>query len=83
MAIYANPEVQKCVDAWTSTGDLTVITDLCTKAQAQYYNDAPYIWLGATKLPFGAGSVVWNKTIVNSLLLDPLLDRLRHRSSTQ
>jgi len=71
-AVYANPTVQKCVDAWTSTGDVTQIKTLCTAAQQQIYNDAPYIWLGTVKLVFGGGSVAYNKNVVQSALLDAL-----------
>jgi len=71
-AIYANPVVQKCVDSWTSTGNLTTIRDLCTQAQLQMYNDAPYIWLGTVKLVFGGGSVAYDKNVVSGGLLDPL-----------
>jgi ABC-type transport system substrate-binding protein len=71
-AIYANPVVQKCVDAWTSTNDVTQIKSLCTAAQLQMYNDAPYIWLGSIKLVFGGGSVAWNKNVVKGMLLDPV-----------
>lgn len=71
-AIYANPTVQKCVDGWTSTNDLSVIKSLCTAAQKQMYDDAPYIWLGAIKLVFGGGSVAWDKTIIKGGLLDPV-----------
>ncbi len=71
-AIYANPTVQKCVDAWTSTADLSLIKNLCTQAQSQMYNDAPYIWLGAIKLVFGGGSVAWQKSVVKGMLLDPV-----------
>jgi ABC-type transport system substrate-binding protein len=71
-AIYANPTVQKCVDAWTATGDVTLLTNLCTAAQKQVYDDAPYLWLGTVKLAYGGGSLVWDNTVVKSLLLDPL-----------
>src|SRR5208283_456441 len=71
-AVYANPTVQKCVNAWTSTGDVTQIRTLCTAAQQQIYNDAPYIWLGTVKLVFGGGSVAYNKNVVQSALLDAL-----------
>jgi hypothetical protein len=36
------------------------------------YNDAPYIWLGALKLVFGGGSVVWDKNVVSGMLVDPV-----------
>jgi len=71
-AVYANPTVQKCVDAWTSTGDVTQIRTLCTAAQQQIYNDAPYIWLGTVKLVFGGGSVAYDKNVIKSALLDAL-----------
>jgi len=45
---------------------------LCTAAQKQMYDDAPYIWLGAIKLVFGGGSVAWQKSVVKSALLDPV-----------
>jgi len=71
-AIYANPIVQKCVDAWTSTNDVNQIKQLCTAAQLQMYNDAPYIWLGSIKLVFGGGSVAWQKSVVSGGYLDPV-----------
>lgn len=71
-AIYSNPTVQACVDAWTSTNDVNTIKGLCTAAQKQMYDDAPYIWLGAIKLVFGGGSVAWDKNVVKSALLDPV-----------
>jgi len=71
-AIYSNPTVQACVDAWTSTNDANTIKSLCTAAQKQMYDDAPYIWLGAIKLVFGGGSVAWQKSVVKSALLDPV-----------
>ncbi len=71
-AVYANPIVQKCVDAWTSSANVSNIMQLCTAAQLQYYNDAPYIWLGATTLVFGAGSVCYEKNVIKSMLFDPV-----------
>jgi len=71
-AIYANPTVQKCVDSWTATADVNYIKQVCTAAQLQMYNDAPYIWLGTVKLVFGGGSVAWQKGVVKSALLDPI-----------
>jgi hypothetical protein len=48
-----------------------MLKDLCTSAQAQIYQDAPYVWLGTVKLLFGGGSVAWQKGVVKSLLVDP------------
>jgi len=71
-AIYSNPVVQTCVNDWTTVSDPSVITAACTAAQKQFYDDAPYIWLGAIKLVFGGGSVAWQKNVIKSALLDPI-----------
>jgi ABC-type transport system substrate-binding protein len=71
-AIYSNPVVQKCVNDWTNGASNSTLISDCTTAQKQVYNDAPYAWLGTLKLVFGAGSLVWNKNVVKSMLLDPV-----------
>jgi ABC-type transport system substrate-binding protein len=71
-AIYSNPTVQACVNGWTNGSDNATLTSLCTKAQAQVYNDAPYYFLGTLKLVFGAGSIAWKSSVVKSMLLDPV-----------
>jgi peptide/nickel transport system substrate-binding protein len=70
---YSNPTVQACVNAFTSTNVVTTIQNLCTAAQKQIYNDAPYAWLGTFGLwlPPG-GSLVWQQGIVKSFLVDPV-----------
>lgn len=72
-ALYYNPIVQKCVDSFTQTTDVTTIQGLCQAAQQQIYNDAPYAWIGVFGLwsPSG-GSLVWKKGVVNSFLVDPV-----------
>jgi peptide/nickel transport system substrate-binding protein len=70
---YSNPTVQACVNAFTSTNNVSKIQQLCTAAQAQIYNDAPYAWLGTFSLwlPYG-GSLVWEQGVVKSFLVDPV-----------
>ena len=59
-AIYYNPTVQACVNAMTSTSNISAIQTLCKPAQAQIYNDAPYAWIGQITLWGQAGgSLVW------------------------
>jgi peptide/nickel transport system substrate-binding protein len=71
-AIYSNPVVQGCINSFTNTTDVSLIKQLCTSAQTQLYNDAPYGWIGSFKLWFGDGSIVWQKSVVKSFLLDPV-----------
>ena len=71
-AIYSNPTVQKCVNGFTTISDATQLISLCTTAYTQVYNDAPYIWLGTIKPFFGAGSLVWQKSVVSGFYVDPV-----------
>jgi ABC-type transport system substrate-binding protein len=70
---YSNPVVQQCVNAFTQTNDVSKIQQLCTAAQKQIYDDAPYAWLGTFGLwlPPG-GSLVWKTGEVKSFLVDPV-----------
>jgi peptide/nickel transport system substrate-binding protein len=70
-AIYYNPSVQTCVNAMTSTSNISAIQALCKPAQTQIYNDAPYAWIGQITLWGQAGgSLVWNTKVVSSFLVD-------------
>jgi len=69
-AIYSNPTVQACVNAFTTTANVTQIQGLCTSAQNQIYKDAPYAWLGVNKLWYVDGSLVWQKGVVQNFYVD-------------
>lgn len=71
-AIYYNPVVQTCIDDLTNGTPQAALITACTTAQAQVAHDAPYVWLGAVKLFFGGGSIVYNNQIVKSFLIDPV-----------
>ena len=73
---YSNPIVQKCVNDFGTTADMTQIVTDCTAAQRQIYNDAPYDWLGTFGLwlVYG-GSTVWNNHVIkNTMMFDPSWD---------
>jgi len=74
-AVYYNPIVQKCVNAFTTISDATQIQSLCKTAQGQIYNDAPYAWIGLLSawLPSG-GSIVYNTHQIKSLMVDPVFN---------
>jgi hypothetical protein len=61
------------VNSFTSTNNITKIQQLCTAAQKQIYDDAPYAWLGTFGLwlPPG-GSLVWKNGVVKGFLVDPV-----------
>ncbi len=69
---YSSPSVQACVTAFTSSANVSNIQSLCKVAQAQIYNDAPYVWLGFYKLWYSSGSLVWQTGVVKGFLLDPV-----------
>jgi peptide/nickel transport system substrate-binding protein len=71
-AIYSNPAVQACVNAFTSLSNTTQIQSLCKAAQQQIYNDAPYVWFGVLSLWYAGGSEVWQKGVVSNFYLDPV-----------
>jgi len=70
---YSNPTVQNAIVTFTSSTDTSTIQAAVEEAQAQIYNDAPYIWLGTHSLwgPAG-GSLVWKPSIIASFMTDPL-----------
>ncbi len=73
-AIYCNPVVQKAVDAFTSSSNVTYIQSMEKQAETQIYNDAPYGWIGTLGLLGSAGgSLVWQKDVISGFLLDPLM----------
>src|SRR5579872_4896740 len=70
---YSNPTVQKCVDAFTATTNVSLIQNLCTAAQAQIQKDAPYAWLGTFGLwGVAGGSLAWKSSVVKSFYVDPV-----------
>jgi peptide/nickel transport system substrate-binding protein len=75
-AIYYNPVVQACDNSFVSTAPLSQVEALCTAAQKQIYDDAPYAWVGTLGLWDGAGSIVYNKDVIKSVGYDPLWDGL-------
>ena len=68
---FSTPAVQACVNAFTSSSNATAIQDLCAKAQAQIYTDAPYATLGYANLWYYSGSLVWKTGVIKSFALDP------------
>jgi len=71
---FSTPQVQACVNSFTSTSNVAQIQALCTTAQAQIYKDAPYAWIGYAKLWYYTGSLVWKTGTIKSFDLDPVWD---------
>jgi len=71
-ASYSNPTVQACVNAFTEYSNASQIQAICTPAQAQIYNDVPYVWIGFPKLWYASGSFVWKTGVVKNFYLDPV-----------
>lgn len=69
-AIYSTPTAQACVNDLTDGASNATVTADCTAMQAQVAQLVPYVWIGAPKLFFGSGSIVWNNHIVKSALPD-------------
>jgi peptide/nickel transport system substrate-binding protein len=71
LAVYSNPIVQQCVNSWFNGTSISQITDICTEAQQQIYNDAPYVFM-VPRLWYVDGSTVWEKNgPIASFYMDP------------
>jgi ABC-type transport system substrate-binding protein len=70
-AVYDNPKVDQDVSLLYTSANETQHISALTDAQQQIYNDAPYAWLGTYKLWGIDGSVVWNKSVIQSMLFEP------------
>jgi peptide/nickel transport system substrate-binding protein len=71
---YGNFETNNTValvNLMDSSNNQTAILSLMKAAQADVYNLAPFIWIGAIEYPFGDGSVVWQKSVVSNLYYEP------------
>ncbi|MGO9643750.1 MAG: ABC transporter substrate-binding protein [Candidatus Bathyarchaeia archaeon] len=68
--IYGSPNVQPCLDAFSTTASVTEIQQLCTIAQKQIYDDAPMTGLGVVRLWDGGGTICWDKSVVAGFLGD-------------
>jgi len=71
-AIYTNPGVQACLNAFEDGNTTAQIQAACGAAQKQIYNDVPYVWLGTNGLYDQAGTVVWKNSVVKGMYGDPL-----------
>ncbi len=70
-AIYSNPTVQAAINAFTTSQNVSYIQALVRQAETQIYNDAPYAWLSVNRLWYSGGSLVWQKGVIKSFLMDP------------
>jgi len=71
---YANWETNNTValvNAFESTTNQTALLNLEAKAQADVYNQAPYIWIGVIEYPYGDGSDVWQTSVLKNVYTDP------------
>ena len=67
IGIYYNSKVQACISAFFDSSNTSYIESLCSTAQAQIYNDAPFINFGTSLWDF-TGTVAWSKSVVSTSL---------------
>ena len=73
-AIYNNPVVDSAVGTLVSSSNMTLVLQQLAIAQIQVYDDAPYAWLFAGKLPLVDGSYAYNKNVIGSFYMDFALE---------
>ena len=71
---YANPTVQACVNAFLTQTNTATVQSLCTAAQAQVQNDAPYFWIGVPEFPNFDSTMVWKTGVITGFEYEPIVD---------
>jgi ABC-type transport system substrate-binding protein len=71
-AIYSTPTTQACITAFENGSSTAQIKSICSAAQKQIYDDAPYIWLGSNGLWDLSGTIVWRTSAISNMYGDPL-----------
>jgi ABC-type transport system substrate-binding protein len=71
-AIYSTPLQIACTNSFFNGSSNATILSICTQAQSQFYNDAPYFDYAVLKYVFGDSSPAWNLAVVKNGYLDPL-----------
>ncbi|MDA4130624.1 MAG: ABC transporter substrate-binding protein [Thaumarchaeota archaeon] len=70
-AMYSTPNTQACISSFLVTTNTSQIQSVCSKAQADVYNDAPYIFFTNRLWDGAAGTIAWRKDLISSFSLDP------------
>jgi len=70
-AMYSTPNTQACVSAFLVSTNSSYLQSICSKAQADVYNDAPYIFFTNRLWDGAAGTIGWRKDLVSHFSLDP------------
>ena len=70
-AAYSNPTVNNAVRLLSSSTDVSQIVAALTAAQAQIQDDAPYAWIGYSKLWMTEGSFVWDRNLIKEVMFEP------------
>ncbi len=71
-AIYSTPITDACQEAFFNGSSVATIQSICTQAQTQIYDDAPYWGWGICKYLFGDSSPAWDSNVVQNAYMDPL-----------
>ncbi len=70
IAAYYNPTVQACITSFFNGSSTSNVLSICTQAQRQIYDQAPYITFN-TYLYAVIGTYAYNSAIVKSAYYDP------------
>ncbi len=70
-AMFSTNNTQACISAFLVSTNTSLLQSICSKAQADVYNAAPYIFFTDRLWDGAAGTIAWNKKYVSSFSLDP------------
>lgn len=72
LAFWQTNATQELANALVSSSNDTLIHNLLQQAQADVYNQAPYIWIGVFQLVLGDGSVAYKHSVIQNFYFDPM-----------
>ncbi|MDA4130478.1 MAG: ABC transporter substrate-binding protein [Thaumarchaeota archaeon] len=71
-AIYSTALSNACASSFFNGSAIPTIQSICTRAQTEMYNRAPYFGWVVAKYTEGSGSPAWDSSVVKNAYLDPI-----------
>ncbi|MFI5419537.1 MAG: ABC transporter substrate-binding protein [Nitrososphaerales archaeon] len=72
LAFWSTNATNELANVLVNSNNQTLINSVLAQAQADVYNDAPYIWIGVFKLPLGNGSYAYKHSEIANFYYDPM-----------
>lgn len=71
-AIFSTPITDACQESFFNGSSVATIQSICTQAQQEVYDEAPYWGWGICTYLFGDSSPAWDTSVIQNAYMDPL-----------